>query len=181
VVSVWSEVQTCIWPSWCHCHSLSLASVKSRLVLPLWYRPTRVVPEKGPLNGCVCVCCCLINVPDVSHPVSICGIWIDVNIYFVVPCIWTLINSVATLLKLHSLDYHQVGNLCINYQHSVAGNMVLHSNAHTCSCKGITALEMAEGKPPYGDIHPMRVCIVPLLVIKLNNWNLVVKWKLFFS
>lgn len=21
---------------------------------------------------------------------------------------------------------------------------------------GITALEMAEGKPPYGDIHPMR-------------------------
>jgi len=39
-----------------HCHSLSLASVKSRLVLPFWYRPTRViVPEKGPLNGCVCV------------------------------------------------------------------------------------------------------------------------------
>jgi len=32
--SVWSKVQTCIWPSWCHCHSLSLASVKSRLVLP---------------------------------------------------------------------------------------------------------------------------------------------------
>ena len=51
---VWSEVQTCIWPSWCHCHSLSLASVKSRLVLPFWYRPIRVVPEKGPLNGCVC-------------------------------------------------------------------------------------------------------------------------------
>ena len=36
--------------------SLSLASVKSRLVLPFWYRLTRVVPEKGPLNGCVCVC-----------------------------------------------------------------------------------------------------------------------------
>ena len=33
-LSVWSEVQTCIWPSWCHCHSLSLAAVKSRLVLP---------------------------------------------------------------------------------------------------------------------------------------------------
>ena len=38
-------------PSWCHCHSLSLASVKSRLVLPFWYRLTRVVPEKGSLNG----------------------------------------------------------------------------------------------------------------------------------
>ena len=52
-LSVWSEVQTCIWPSWCHCHSLSLASVKSRLVLPFWYRLTRVVLENGPLNGCV--------------------------------------------------------------------------------------------------------------------------------
>ena len=53
---VWSDVQTCIWPSWCHCHSLSLASVKSRLVLPFWYRLTWVVLDKGPLNGCVCVC-----------------------------------------------------------------------------------------------------------------------------
>jgi len=52
---VWSDVQICIWPSWCHCHSLYLASVKSRLVLPYWYRLTWVVPDKGPLNGCVCV------------------------------------------------------------------------------------------------------------------------------
>jgi len=48
-------VQTCIWPSGFHCHSLSLASVKSRLVLPFWYRLTWVVPDKGPLNGCVCI------------------------------------------------------------------------------------------------------------------------------
>ena len=26
-LSVWSKVQTCIWPSWCHCHSLSLVCV----------------------------------------------------------------------------------------------------------------------------------------------------------
>ena len=58
LVSVWSEVQTCIWPSWCHCHSLSLAPVKSRLVLPFWYRLTQVVLEKKPLNGCCCCCCC---------------------------------------------------------------------------------------------------------------------------
>ena len=55
-LSVWSKVQTCIWPSWCHCHSLSLASVKSRLVLPFWYWLTWIVPDKGSLNGCVCVC-----------------------------------------------------------------------------------------------------------------------------
>ena len=51
-------MQTCIWPNWCHCHSLSLASVKSTLVLPFWYQLTRVVPEKGPLNVCVCLTYC---------------------------------------------------------------------------------------------------------------------------
>jgi len=54
-LSVWSEVQTCIWPSRFHCHSLSLAPEKSTLVLPFWYRLTRVVPDKGPINGCVYV------------------------------------------------------------------------------------------------------------------------------
>jgi len=24
---VWGEVQICIWPCWCHCHSLSLAQI----------------------------------------------------------------------------------------------------------------------------------------------------------
>ena len=60
-LSVWNEVQIFIRPSWCYCHSLSLASVKSRLVLPFWYRLTRIVPDKGPLNGCMlwfCVCAC---------------------------------------------------------------------------------------------------------------------------
>ena len=54
-LSVLSEMQTCRWPSWCHCYSLSLASVKSRLVLPFWYWPTRVVPEKRAVKR-VCVC-----------------------------------------------------------------------------------------------------------------------------
>ena len=52
-LSAWNEMQTGILPSWCHCHSLSVASVKSRLVLPFWYWLTQVVPDKGPLNGCV--------------------------------------------------------------------------------------------------------------------------------
>ena len=28
---------------------------KIQIGLPFWYRLTRVVPDKGPLNGCVCV------------------------------------------------------------------------------------------------------------------------------
>jgi len=31
-LSVWGEVQICIWPSWCHCQSLPLASVN-----PDWF------------------------------------------------------------------------------------------------------------------------------------------------
>ena len=75
-VSVWSEVQTCIWPRGCHCHSLSLASVKSRLVLPFWYRLSRVVPEKGPLNGCVCVS---YNFLSVILPSVLCHCWLGVR------------------------------------------------------------------------------------------------------
>jgi len=37
----------------------SLASVKSRLVLPFWYWLTQVVLDKGPLNRCACVCVCV--------------------------------------------------------------------------------------------------------------------------
>ena len=69
-LSVWSEMQTCIWPSWCHCHSLSLASVKSILVLPFLYRLTQVVPDKGPLNGCVCHVVLLL-----VRAVGIVGMW----------------------------------------------------------------------------------------------------------
>ena len=59
-LSVWSEVQTCIWPSWCHCHSLSLASVKSRLVLPSCYRLRAYPfsPGKGAVKR-VCVLACV--------------------------------------------------------------------------------------------------------------------------
>ena len=53
---VWSEVvQTSTWPSWCHCHPLSLASAESPIGFAFWYRLTHVVPEKRPIT-CVCVC-----------------------------------------------------------------------------------------------------------------------------
>jgi len=70
-LSIWSEVQTCIWPSGFHCHSLSLASVKSRLVLPFWYRLTWVVSDKGPLNGWGGKFYCLPNYSVVSDLPSV--------------------------------------------------------------------------------------------------------------
>jgi len=83
-LSVWSEVQTCIWPSGCHCHSLSLASVTSRLVFPFWYRLTRVVLDKGWLNGRVCVCLCeFIIIPPKLWKYAISGWKLQIAIYHV--------------------------------------------------------------------------------------------------
>ena len=65
-LSVWSEVQTCIWPSWCQCHSLSLASVKSR-----WFYLSGIgSPEKWLLNGCVFVCWTVIVIPWSSNALA---------------------------------------------------------------------------------------------------------------
>jgi len=50
---VWSEVQmNCVWSSWCHCHPIISCCSKIRNGLPFWCRPTQVVLEKRPLNGC---------------------------------------------------------------------------------------------------------------------------------
>ena len=54
-LSVWSEVQTCIWPNWCQCHSLCLTSEKSRLIFIILVLAHPGSPKKGPLNVCVCV------------------------------------------------------------------------------------------------------------------------------
>ena len=40
----------------------SLASFKSRLFIPFWYRLTQVVLEKGPLNECSSVVCMYVCV-----------------------------------------------------------------------------------------------------------------------
>jgi len=75
-LSVWSEMQTCIWPSWCHCHSLSLASVKSRLVFTflVWAHPGSR-EQRAVKRVCVCVCLCVcvcVCVCFVPHAFVIC-------------------------------------------------------------------------------------------------------------
>jgi len=60
-LSVWSNVQICILPSWCHCHSLSLASVKSRLVFTFLVPAHLGSPRQRAVKW-VCVCVCLLPV-----------------------------------------------------------------------------------------------------------------------
>jgi len=61
-LAVWSDVQTCICPSCSHYHSLSLASVKSRLVSSGALNST---PTKQPGQGVVkwvCVSVCILGI-----------------------------------------------------------------------------------------------------------------------
>ena len=63
-LSVSSEVQTCIRPGWCHCHSLSCFT-KIQIGFTFLVPAHLGSPGKGPLNRCVCVC-----VPDAQPIVS---------------------------------------------------------------------------------------------------------------
>ena len=80
---------------------LSVASVKSRLVLPFWYRLTRVVLDKGPLNGCVC----LLS----SHPVP--ALWIPFVIYSDFLCLrMVLFTDVHRVLRRRCSRQHHAGS-----------------------------------------------------------------------
>jgi len=74
-LSVWGEVQICMWLSRCHCHSLCLARLIQMgftfLVLPFWYWLTWVVPDKIQKSRktiCVCACAVRVNINVPQHP-----------------------------------------------------------------------------------------------------------------
>ena len=116
-LTVWSEVQTCIRPSWCHCHSLSLASVKSRLVLPFWYRLTQVVLEKRPLNGCrvEVVCCSACVVWGMECSEACCAHVCSARVTRFSTCLSLLLHlyTCTAYLSLHRIDWRtaSVGRL----------------------------------------------------------------------
>jgi len=66
-LSVWGEVQTL------HIAQLMPLALtvscfsKIQIGFTFWYRPTWVVPDKGPLNGCVSVCVCVCFVMRALH------------------------------------------------------------------------------------------------------------------
>ena len=77
--------------TYCAAHKLAilmqLASVISRLVLPFWYRLTRVVPDKGPLNVCVCVRACVCACVCVCNGVG----WSSLNRATLLSCSYKVV------------------------------------------------------------------------------------------
>ena len=80
-----------------HC----LVSVKSWLVLPFKYRLTWVVQEKGPLNGCVCVC-----YPIGQGCISVC-LW----------CWCTVVKCLTRSSWYWCDSYHRGELVCIHWLH----------------------------------------------------------------
>ena len=127
-LSVWSEMQTCIWLSWFHCHSLSLASVKSRLVLPFWHWLIRVVPEKGPLNGCVCVTVTVISYLNLSSNRSFYSRYVLDEVHF-------FLVADADQISLHFLATHTSCLLIsLIFRHVETAEFILMPAAGTCHC-----------------------------------------------
>jgi len=135
-LSVWRKVQTCILPSWCHCHSLSLAIVKSRLVLPFWYRLTWVVPEEGHY---MCVMCVGATyqlrsgrwVPPLSsHPTWDC-------------CITGLVNNYLHLLKPGHLWHWQYSSNLLNKRFTIRYDTRCYFNM--CSKANMSQLNLPHG------------------------------------
>ena len=80
-LSVWIVVQIiCIWPSWCHCHPSSLASVKSRMVYLSGAGLPRLSGKKAVKCMYVCVYCIFFYTPTVFGCGRYClpGIWHDI-------------------------------------------------------------------------------------------------------
>jgi len=111
-LSVWSEVQTCMWPSWCHFHSLSLAPVKSRLVFTFLVPAYPGSPGQRAIKR-VCVCVCLLNWYQlkVNEQAHTCG---DVNIAVVLNLLcltsFTSYQSVFLPLLCSWLSYCNLGH-----------------------------------------------------------------------
>jgi len=88
---------------------------KSRLVLPFWYRPTWVVPEKGPLNGCVYVsfwehikiASRIVSYRLVSCPLLLilCFCWDVLSAKFQLLCVICNFDSLYLLWTIHREDY----------------------------------------------------------------------------
>jgi len=63
-LSVWSEVQTCIWFSWCHCHSSCFSKIQIAFTFLVPAHPGS--PGQGAVKR-VCVCVTGINTMWLSN------------------------------------------------------------------------------------------------------------------
>ena len=173
---VWSEVQTCIWPSWCHSHSLSLASVKFRLVLPSWYRLTWIVPEKGPLNRCVYVfklCGCwrlVILCDDRQLKVYICGYELQSDCSYITFCSnypWDYWNV------SHSQIFFSVMVAFCYVQYAVSTIVLCRSDVSYYDGLSETILSVALVRPKPGLLYNLCLTAVTtcLLYTDFPFWN----------
>jgi len=95
--------------SWCHCHSLSLASVKSRLVLLFWYRLTRVVPEKRAIKR----------------------VYVCMYVYSFY-CLSAYVSDLQPFLQFYTHTYFSVSSLLI-FSLIACGRLLKHMGTHTVS------------------------------------------------
>jgi len=105
-LSVWSEVQICIWPTWCHCHSLTLAPVNpDGFYLSGTSSPG--VPDKG-LKQVLLLLLSVLHTADLNcfllHPVGVQNIVMNVSVSE-----WICTQG---CLRNHTAKLHQIFCAC---------------------------------------------------------------------
>jgi len=83
-LSVWSEVQTCIWPSWCHCHFVSCFS-KIKIGFTFLVAAHPGSPGQRAVKR-LCVCMCHSAVARLTVQIRRCNILRSFSRYSVSHC-----------------------------------------------------------------------------------------------
>jgi len=113
-LSVWSEMQTCIWPSWCHCRSLSRFS-ENQIGFTFLVLAHPDSPGKRAVKRlCVCVCVCGLERSWKSWNVAFvfCGREKSWSCVWIMKKLWSPelswnLHSVTRLLLLLLLGYQR--------------------------------------------------------------------------
>ena len=150
-------------------HSLSLASIKTRLVLPFWYQLTWVVPDKGQLTvvGRSLVSCFLL-----TH-----GVWISDMIWY--DMIWH-----DTARRMSTCDWLSVCSVWAIWTCDWLSVCVCVCRVAS-SCCGVTREAGSNEKPttrarhtPLLHIHTHCPCTQPATVDHLHCTRYYYNWPL---
>jgi len=158
-VVIWNEVQTCIWPSRCHCHSLHLAPVNPDWFLPSWFLPfwyllTWMVPDKFQKSSKTIVCVTVTHTRNCFM-----ALWILSRITWVSRYQKGKTNLDFTEARDSEWQWHQLGHtqICISPQ---TDN---HTSTHHCF--------LQDGCPDCHPTNSIKALKARTIAVKLQIFN----------
>ena len=108
---------------------LPFTAVKSRLFLPFWYLLTWVVPEKGPLNGCVCCYKTVIVLYAAMQSFSSLSVLMSFVVFHYWTCFTVMQHTALLTFAVHWLS--EIGACCLSFSY-MSLRELKHTFLHWC-------------------------------------------------